>query len=135
MKSDTNCQSFAKFDLIDKGMLNTWVARFGHKVAQIAPKWDKSVIFTDQIQYILAYPSDLKKSRNYAIWAKIRPTLGLNLTALFNIFTIKYREISQVVVLWLVVFTKTPLIGSLSISQWPWRCTVRTQVALSGPIY
>ena len=30
-------------------------ARFGSKVGQISPKWDKSGIFSDQIQYIFAH--------------------------------------------------------------------------------
>ena len=31
------------------------VTRFGPKVGQIGPKWDKSGKFSDQIQYILAH--------------------------------------------------------------------------------
>ena len=33
----------------------TTVTRFGPKVGQIGPKWDKSGKFSDQIQYILAH--------------------------------------------------------------------------------
>ena len=32
----------------------TTVTKFGPKVGQIGPKWDKSGKFSDQIQYILA---------------------------------------------------------------------------------
>ena len=34
--------------------LPSTVTRFGPKVGQIGPKWDKSGKFSDQIQYILA---------------------------------------------------------------------------------
>ena len=38
-----------------KGMVHSTDTRFGPKVGQIGPKWDKSGKFSDQIQYILAH--------------------------------------------------------------------------------
>ena len=41
------------------------VTRFGPKVGQIGPKWDKSGKFSDQIQYILAH-----RAKMYWIWSE-----------------------------------------------------------------
>ena len=53
--------------------------RFGSKVGQIDPKWDKSGTFSDQISVHLAQMSwsDLKKSRICPIWGQSDPLLDL----------------------------------------------------------
>ena len=40
----------------NKLVLHPWVFRFGLKIGQISPNWDKSGTFSDQFQYILALP-------------------------------------------------------------------------------
>ena len=50
--SKVDCPLFLNF--LGQFVLQTTVTRFGPKVGQIGPKWDKSGKFSDQIQYILA---------------------------------------------------------------------------------
>ena len=62
-----------------RGQMNVRVApgicnrdgRFGSKVGQIGPKWDKSGAFSDQISVQNALKSDLKKLRIGPIWGPI----------------------------------------------------------------
>ena len=65
--------------------------RFGYKVGQIGPKWDKSVTFSDHISvhFGARQQSDMKKSRMCPFWGQ-SDTLDLetdgNLTPNPNVF-------------------------------------------------
>ena len=65
--------------------------RFDSKVGQMAPKWDKSMTFSDQISVL---KTDLKKSRICPILEPIWPTLEPNLPSLYQTIP-RYVKLGQ----------------------------------------
>ena len=78
--------------------------KFGPKVGQIGPKWDKTGKFSHQISVQLVSLSlnvlkyDLKNSRIYPIWSQSYLLLGPNLLTMLSISAVKELSLGEITV-------------------------------------